>query len=116
MLIAVAVITWILSYIIEGFGVGILFHTATTILLLCRMKAIRVKFNKFTILEILGLVIPTSFALLFKRFKLWKTVGLIAVRGIFYLYVKYDFENFRYFTKTYTNYDDDEIEQEEEDY
>lgn len=103
MLIFIAISSIAISYYIEGFGVGFIFHLINTLLLIGRLKALRVKFSKFIIFEVLGIVIPVLFALLFKRFKLVKTCILIAVRAVFMLYVKYDYENYRYFTKLYTN-------------
>lgn len=103
MLVFVAVITWIASFIVERFGIALIFQTITTMLLVCRLRAIRVKFNKFIIFEVLGLVIPTLISLLLKRFDIFKTIEMIVIRGLFCLYVKYDYENYRYFTKTFIN-------------
>lgn len=110
MLLFVAISTWILSFIVERLGIAIIFQTITTVLLVCRLKAIRVKFNKFIIFEVLGLVIPTLISLLFKRFDIIKTIEIIVIRGLFCLYVKYDYENYRYFTRTFVG------EESEDDY
>lgn len=107
MLVAVAVITYVAMFILKENWFSLVLQAITTALLLLRLRAIRCKINKFTVIEILAVVIPMLFALIFKRFNLIKFVEICVVRGIFYLYVKWDYDHYRFFTKTYTVYDDE---------
>ena len=58
--------------------------------------------------EVLAIIIPVIFSLVFKRFKLIKTIVVIVVRGLFLLLVKYDMEKYLYPKERIKVIDDEE--------
>lgn len=102
------IIFWVVTIFIYHNWWFVIFMTVDTILVLCRLKGILFKFKTMIKWEVLAIIIPVIFSLVFKRFKLIKTIVVIVVRGLFLLLVKYDMEEYLYPKERIKVIDDEE--------
>lgn len=91
-----SIILYVITLVIYHNWWFVIFMTIDTVLVLCRLKAIFFKFNTMIKWEVLGIVVPFIFSLVFKRFKLVTLILVIIIRGLFLLLVRYDMDRYVY--------------------
>lgn len=98
-LIVISFILYVLTVIVQGIGLYVIFPLISTIMFSIRKMGVFVNFNNIVVVEVLPLFLATVFDLLFKHFSWVELILTLVLRGIFIGIVVYDTKAYVYHTE-----------------
>jgi hypothetical protein len=98
-LLIIALILWILTWLVQGFHIGTIFSLIATGLFCMRKVGYFCKFKNVVAIEIVGMLLAAAFHLLLRQFYLGEFLIVLLIRLCFLGVVLYDTKMYVYVTE-----------------